>query len=266
MRGMLTRMMAALAVSFVLTSFATAQSFPTKSGPVVDEAGIISTDTRLVLTQAINILAAKTKDEIVVVTVKSIGGQDIDAYARALGQSWQLGEPGKNNGALVLVADDVGKVAIQVGDGLRATLPDATILAILTNRILPELRAKNMSGGLISGVDSLAIILTAAFEDRTRGQPVAPIIIPKTALDQGFEYFLLGMMGLFGSTFVIIVATMLGWLPEKRTGVWRILDAIVWLGSSIRVRTSSGSSSSSSSGRFSGGGGTSGGGGSSGSW
>jgi uncharacterized protein len=270
MRRALTHMMAALAVSLVLIgvtlSLAAAQSFPVKTGRVVDDAGIINADTRTVLTHTLDRLAARTADEIVVVTVKSIGGQDIDSYATALGRFWQLGEPGKNNGALVLVADDVGKVAIQVGDGLRATLPDSTIVAILNNRILPELRAKNMPGGLISGVDSLSIILTAAFEDRTRGQPVPPVIVPKTFNDRMFGYFLLGMMGLFGSTFVIIVATMFGWLPEKRTGVWRILDAIVWLGSSIRVRTSSDSSSSGSSGRFSGGGGTAGGGGSSGNW
>jgi uncharacterized protein len=145
-------------------------------------------------------------------------------------------------------------------------LTDAIIAMVLNNRILPEMRAGKLGGGIISGVDSMAMIATAAFEDRSRGQPFPAVIVPKTSFDRYFEYFLLGMMGLFGSTFLITVATMLGWLPEKRTGVWRILDAIVWLGSSIKVRTSSGSSSSGSSRGFSGGGGTSGGGGSSGSW
>lgn len=265
MRAMFTRVMAMLALTLALTSIAAAQSFPAKKGPVVDEAGIINTDTRLVLTQTINVLAAKTKDEIVVVTVKSLGGQDIDAYAVALGKAWQLGEPGKNNGALVLVADDVGKVAIQVGDGLRTSLTDAVISAILTNRIVPQLRANNMSGGLMSGVDSMAMILTASFEDKTRGQPVKPIVVEKSPFDEMFGYFLLGLMGLFGSAFLIIAATWFGWLPEKRTGAWRILDAIVWLAGSIKVSSSSGSSSSSS-GKFSGGGGTTGGGGASGSW
>lgn len=270
MRDLLTRMMAALALSLTLMgaglSSVVAQPFPAKTGPVVDEAGIINTDTRLVLTQAINVLTARTTDEIVVVTVKSLGGQDIDSYAVALGRAWQLGQPGKNNGALVLVADDVGKVAIQVGDGLRTTLTDAVIASVLNNRILPDMRAGKLSAGIISGVDSLVTITTAAFEDRSRGQPFPAVVVEKSPFDQYFEYFLLGMMGLFGSTFVITVATWFGWLPEKRTGVWRILDAIVWLGSNIRVRSSSGSSSSGSSGKFSGGGGTSGGGGSSGGW
>lgn len=88
----LTRMMAALAVSLALIGAAAAQSFPIKTGPVVDEAGILNSDARLVLTHAINRVATKTKDQIVVVTVKSLGGQDIDSYAVALGRFWQLGE------------------------------------------------------------------------------------------------------------------------------------------------------------------------------
>lgn len=266
---MLTRMVAALAVSLTLMgaalSVAAAQSFPVKTGPVVDEAGILNADTRTVLTHAINRVASKTKDQIVVVTVRSLGGQDIDSYAVALGRFWQLGEPGKNNGALVLVADDVGKVAIQVGDGLRTTLTDSLIASVLNNRILPEMRAGKLGAGLISGVDSLALISMAAFEDRSRGQPFPAVVVPKSQADQIFEYFLLGLMGLCGSAVVIIFATQLGWLPQKRTGVWRILGLIVWLAGSFRVRSSSGSSAGSSRG-FSGGGGTSGGGGSSGSW
>jgi uncharacterized protein len=250
------------------SGMAQAQSFPSHSGAVVDAAHIVDSTTAGWITRTVAALEAKTGDQIVVATVPSLDGRDIDSYVSALGQAWQLGQPDKNNGAILLIAPAEGQVAIQVGEGLRAALPDSLIRAVLDTRVIPALAANDIGGGIHDGVETLRIIFTAAFEDLHRNDPPQPIVMPQTREDKIFLNVLLGFIIFCLLAAAIAGLTMIGVIPEKRRGWWRVLDPIVWLASSISVGTSSSSSSSSSAsgGGYSGGGGSFGGGGSSGSW
>ena len=49
-------------------------------------------------------LEAKSGIQLVVATVKSLEGDEIEPYANALFRAWKLGEKQKNNGVLLLVA------------------------------------------------------------------------------------------------------------------------------------------------------------------
>jgi uncharacterized protein len=63
--------------------------------------------------------------QVVVATVNSLGGDEIEPYANALFRAWGLGEKSKNNGVLLLVAPKERKARIEVGYGLEGTLTDA---------------------------------------------------------------------------------------------------------------------------------------------
>ena len=70
---------------------------------------------------------------LVVATVASLGGEEIEPYANQLFRAWKLGEKTKNNGVLLLVAPKERKVRIEVGYGLEGTLTDALSKVIIVN-------------------------------------------------------------------------------------------------------------------------------------
>jgi uncharacterized protein len=136
-----------------------ALTFPALTGRVVDEAGILDAQSRAVLTQKLADLEAKTSDQIVVVTLKSLQGTSIEDFGVQLGRHWQIGQAGKNNGALLIVAPMERKVRIEVGYGLEGTLTDAIARFIIANSIIPRFRADDLPGGIARGVEDIIEVL-----------------------------------------------------------------------------------------------------------
>ena len=89
-----------------LTYAAAAQTlvFPTLVGRVVDEASLLSPTDRAALTETLAKLEAQTTDQLVIVTLKSLQGTTIEDYGYQLGRRWQIGQKGKDNGVLLIVA------------------------------------------------------------------------------------------------------------------------------------------------------------------
>src|SRR5262245_16625473 len=81
-----------------------ALTFPALTGRIVDQANIIPADTRAALEPKLADLEEKSGIQLVVATVSSLEGQDIEPYANELFRYWKLGEKAKNNGVLLLVA------------------------------------------------------------------------------------------------------------------------------------------------------------------
>src|SRR5215468_1283350 len=105
-------------------------------------------------------LTAKSGIQLVVATVSSLEGQEIEPYANALFRNWQLGEKSKNNGVLLLVAPKERRVRIEVGYGLEGTLTDAISRIIIANAIAPRFKAGNFGEGIARGVDDIITVLT----------------------------------------------------------------------------------------------------------
>ena len=93
-------------------------------------------------------LEAKTTDQLVVVTLNSLQGYDIADYGYQLGRAWGIGQKGKNNGVLLIVAPNEHDVRIEVGYGLEGDLTDAVSRLIIENAILPRFRAGDYPGGI----------------------------------------------------------------------------------------------------------------------
>jgi uncharacterized protein len=119
--GLPVALMALLFGGFALL----AANFPALTGRIVDQANVISADTRTALEPKLADLEAKSGIQLVVATVASLGGMEIEPYANELFRPWKLGEKTKNNGVLLLVAPNERRVRIEVGYGLEGTLTDA---------------------------------------------------------------------------------------------------------------------------------------------
>jgi len=151
----------AIAVSLIaVATLAAALDFPPLTGRVVDQAGVMSAESRTRVEAKLKDLEDKSGIQLVVATVKSLQGGDIETYANQLFRAWKLGEAKKNNGVLLLVAPNEHKVRIEVGYGLEGTLTDALSSVIISSAIVPRFKANDFSGGIERGVDGIISVLS----------------------------------------------------------------------------------------------------------
>jgi uncharacterized protein len=151
---------AAFALVFFTTFALAAFNFPALTGRVVDQANVISPTTRSAIEAKSKELEDKSGIQLVVATVKSLQGGDIETYGNELFRFWKLGEAKKNNGVLLLVAPAEHKVRIEVGYGLEGTLTDALSSVIIASAMVPRFKANDYSGGIERGVDGIISVLT----------------------------------------------------------------------------------------------------------
>ena len=243
---------AALATFLCAIAVAVALTFPPLTGRVVDQANVIPPDTRSALEAKLADLESKSGIQLVVATVKSLEGQEIEPYANQLFRTWQLGEKTKNNGVLLLVAPNEHRARIEVGYGLEGTLTDALSNVIITNAIAPRLKTGDFAGGISRGVDDIITVLTTDASEW--GQR------PSLRLDHQQGSDPVGWI-LIAILFAVILLSIV-----SRSFRWFLFNVglPILLSSGSRGGYSSGGGYSG--GGFSGGGGSSGGGGASGSW
>ena len=248
------RLILALATSACLGLAALAANFPPLTGRIVDQANVIPRETRETLESKLAELEAKSGIQLVVATVKSLDGQEIEPYANELFRYWKLGEKTKNNGVLLLVAPSERRVRIEVGYGLEGTLTDALSSVIIANAIAPRFKAGDFGGGVTRGVDDIITVLTTDASDWQKR--------PSLRLDSGERAQPVNWV------FLLAFAVFIVLLVVSRTFRSIFFAALMarTVGSAGRGGFSGGGFSSGSGGGFSGGGGSSGGGGASGRW
>jgi len=149
-----------------------APTFPQLTGQIVDEANILSAEDRAAIDADLKALEAKSTDQLVVVTVPSLQGYEIEDYGYQLGRHWGIGQKDKNNGVLLIVAPNERKVRIEVGRGLEPIVTDLMSKIIIENAIVPEFRRGNFGAGIRAGVRDLKDTLLGDAEEvkeRARG-------------------------------------------------------------------------------------------------
>ncbi|CAN5184930.1 hypothetical protein BH10PSE4_BH10PSE4_10560 [soil metagenome] len=246
-------------------ALAAAPTFPTLTGRVVDNANVLSPQVETDLTTKLAQLEQTTGRQLVVVTLPSLQGYEIEDYGYQLGRAWGIGEKGKNSGVILLVAPTERKVRIEVGYGLEPILTDALSSVIIQTTVLPKFKAGDLPGGIVDGTD--AVIAQLALPDDQA----------KAKAQQAFEAPVEAPSGGGGSPFpavlVLLVVVFLAFSLFTRRGRRGLGGALPWI--ILNAVTSGGGRSGGGGwggggggggGGFSGGGGSFGGGGSSGSW
>ena len=258
---------------FALAQPVSAQSYPKLSGRVVDEAHLLNASQVVDITSKSQALEAQGGAQLVVVTVPSLGGLRIEDYSYQLGRAWGIGQKGKDDGVILVVAPAERKVWIATGYGARTRLTDAMSSIIYRNAIIPKFRQNppDYGGGIIAGVDQIVtqMSLPQAEADKRLQQAEAQRHSNNRG---GSDLIPLIMLGLF--VFLFVIRPILfgrGGRSYRRRGAGPI---VVWgpgWGGGGGSSCSSGGSSLGGGGfggggGFSGGGGSFGGGGAGGSW
>lgn len=143
-----------------LLSLARAQDVPELRGRVNDYAGVLgdtsALEARLVAEEQ------RAGNQVVVLTVSDLAGQDIESYANAAFHQWRLGHKGIDNGVLIVLAVKDRRARIEVGYGLEGDLTDVTSSLILREQMHPFFAKGDYAGGINAGVDGVLAVLAGA--------------------------------------------------------------------------------------------------------
>jgi len=230
--------------------------FPAYKGYVNDYIGLIKHSDEVKLTALLGELEKKTTAQVALVIVHTTAPLDLETYSVELAQEWGVGQKGKDNGALILIAKDDRRMRIEVGYGLEAKFTDGMAGRITRQYFLPYFKEGRFAQWIVVGTTAVAQHVASIYGVKLAGLAGLPKVeamrrqhrpafgcgafglLPLLILLVGFRLF--WRLFLFGSLFGL----------GSRGGFW-----------------SGGGSSGGFSGGFGGfGGGSFGGGGASGSW
>ncbi len=184
------RILAALLV-FVLASSAGAQEQPPElTQPVNDFAGVIDSANKQKLDELIRSLQAASGDVIAVATVQTFQPwPDLPSYAVKMFENHGkgIGQKGKDNGALIVLAVTDRAVRVEVGYDLESIITDGFAGETSRQTMVPYFRNGDYGGGLLAGTTRIAQriaqardvtldnVPAAAPAARTRDEGIPPI-------------------------------------------------------------------------------------------
>jgi len=191
-----------------------AQDIPFLTGRVVDDANIIDDGAQQRLTAALKAHEDGTTNQIVVLTVPTIGSASVEEYAVKVFEAWKLGQKDKDNGVLVVVVPNDRKMRIEVGYGLEGTLPDGAAGEIIRTWMTPAFKAGDYTRGIEDGVAAIVSRLEG------RGDPTdrTPAASSSSGNTDGFAQ-LSGMERLLIGAFVYSIIGMFTVIGVMTPGV-----------------------------------------------
>jgi len=173
-------LIALVIISVPLTSFASIPEIPpVPSQYVVDLAGVIDAAASAQLDNALRELEEKTTVQMVVLTIKSLNGDNLEDFSIRTVEKWKLGQKGKDNGVLLTVSMQDRKYRFEIGYGLERVLPDSLVGSIGRSYLIPNFRKGDYSKGISDA--SFAVINAIAAEEGvqlTGSRVPAPIYNP----------------------------------------------------------------------------------------
>ncbi len=138
---------------------------------VEDRAGVISPNVETALNGYLQELEQKTGVQMIILTIDSTNGQPIEDYALDKAMKWGLGQKGKDNGLLMVVAVKDRKYRIEVGYGLEPILPDSYCGTVARRHMVPYFRHGDYSNGIYSATMVLIDRVAKAYNVQLSGMP-----------------------------------------------------------------------------------------------
>ncbi len=228
-------------------------------GHIVDLASVLDTQQHKLLSDLLLDLEQKTTAQMVILTVNSLDGQDIDTFSLQTAEQWQIGQKGKDNGLLVVIAMEDRKYRFEVGYGLESVLPDSLVGTIGREALVPFFKQGKYGAGITAVTREILMVLSLHYGVTLSGTDKLPKPLSKRSQDSASWLILI----LFVLIFILFVYSR---KVNRKIGGKKGYHKGTGAGPIIFPGGGWGSGSSGGFGGFSGGGGGFGGGGASGSW
>jgi uncharacterized protein len=193
-----------------LPALGLARDVPRLTGPVVDEAGVLSAaEVRRLdgLARAARDLDGRRGVQLQYLLVRDLEGEPIEGFSIRVAEAWKLGDATRDDGVLLVVAVDDREVRIEVGNGVEGKLTDAQASRIIRNVLAPAFRAGRYGDGLYEG----GVQVLAALGSLPSG--VTPRAASRPAREEGRfgGLFMAGLIVLF-----IVARIAFGASPFRR--------------------------------------------------
>lgn len=177
---------------------------PPNDGFVTDAIGLLDASEEQALEAELQQYARDTSNEIAILVVNDLQGEDIAEVAVEVLREWGVGDAEKNNGILVVFkqSDTLGdrELFITTGYGLEGAVPDLVVKGVIDREIIPRFQDGEYAEGFQDGVEALQKHIGGEYSaDRYEGSA------------DGWEPFLFFFLFVFGDA----VAAFLG-----RTKSW----------------------------------------------
>ena len=141
---------------------ANALDVPKLEGYVNDYANMIAPQVRVKLEEKLRSFEQSDSTQLVILTIPSLQGETIEDYSIKVAEAWKIGQKGKDNGVILLVANQDRKIRIEAGRGLEGRLTDLAAGKIIDLVIKPSFKRGDFNEGFTAGIATLI--------DATRGE------------------------------------------------------------------------------------------------
>ncbi len=223
MRRDFSRLLVTVLVMSAVTTVGYAEAnLPRPTRYVQDYANVIDASTERSLNGILQELEQKTGAQYIVLTVQTTEGVPIEQFALEYAEKWKLGQKGKDNGMLFVLAARDRKYRFEVGYGLEGFVTDQYCGRVGRDVLVPYLKRGHYGQGIhqanltvvgqiaskagvtLTGMPKLKPVRVGS---RTRGLPccgILPMIFIMLMLfgrggrGMGMWFFLPFMLGGFG--------------------------------------------------------------------
>lgn len=153
---------------------------------VEDYANVVNASHERSLNGILQELAQKTGAQYIILTVDTTGGMPIEQFSIELAEKWKLGQKGKDNGMLFVLAKNDRKWRFEAGYGLEGFITDQLCGRVGRNVLVPYIKQGKSSQGIYEA--NLQIVQRIASEYRVAltGMPkVAPLGVGRRNIRRG---------------------------------------------------------------------------------
>ena len=224
------RLNSAFLVLLLLVSFSFAIEIPKLRQRVTDLVGVLTPEQVNFLEEKLRKFEEETTNQIAVLIIPSLEGEDLEDFSMKVVEENKLGQKGRDNGVLFLIAIQDRKMRLEVGYGLEGALPDALCDQILRNIVRPKFRRGDYFNGINEGIDAVISATKGEFKADPRKRPetsfgaiLVLIIIAFIfltfilSLIRGVRHYSVHSSGYDSALFWM---WLLGSMSERRRGGW----------------------------------------------
>lgn len=169
----LLRILTAALFAVVTLGSAFALDVPGLTGRVVDGAKVLSEQQKAELSALLKGIEDKTTAQVVVLTVESLGGEDVFEFVQKTFRTWKLGQADKNNGLLIFASKNDRKFRVHTGYGLEGPIPDAEAISIARRIMGPFMQGKKNGtddyfGAFKAAIERISALINGEVQSRER--------------------------------------------------------------------------------------------------
>lgn len=135
------------------------RSIPSLTGPVIDEAQILSRGEVQRLESYIRDMMPAIQGQVWI--VPELQGEAIESLAIRAVDRWKLGTEKKDNGLLLLISRDDRRMRIEVGQGLEGELSDLMTRRIIDRVMAPRFREQKFYEGIRNALQASLELATS---------------------------------------------------------------------------------------------------------